>query len=233
MTKKIFVICFIITLITLSSMAVYATVGPLTNSSEEDLSKADVMAVSTAMNESAEDALLKAEKKIEEEKKIAEKVASEKRRENYVAGLSAYIRRVNGNISAGNAEGMARSFIEYGEKYGVDAKLIAAIAHNESTFYADAVSCEDFKGLMQTGDGLARNAGFSPSQLFDYRVSIQVGAKYLRAKMDEFGDTKLALTAYNQGSGSVYSGNYSTGYAERAMERAEEMERCISVQGEN
>ena len=42
-----------------------------------------------------------------------------------------------------------------------------AIAQNESTYYSDAVSCEDFKGLMQTGDGLAENAGYDPSQLFN------------------------------------------------------------------
>ena len=50
-------------------------------------------------------------------------------------------------------------------------------------------------------------------------------------KFDEFGDMRLALTAYNQGSGSVYSGNYTTGYADLALERADAMEDFLVNNG--
>ena len=106
-----------------------------------------------------------------------------------------------------------------------------AVAQNESTYYSDAVSCENYKGLMQTGDGLAENAGYDPMQLFDPAVSIKVGARYLGIKLEEFGDMRLALTAYNQGSGSVHSGNYTTGYAELAMARAAYMEDFLTENG--
>ena len=68
-----------------------------------------------------------------------------------------------------------------------------AIAQNESCYYSDAVSCEDFKGLMQTGDGLARNAGYDPQELFNPAVSIKVGARYISMKLDEFGDVSLEM----------------------------------------
>jgi len=42
---------------------------------------------------------------------------------------------------------------------------------------------------------------------------------------------RLALTAYNQGSGSVYSGNYTTGYADLALERADAMEDFLVNNG--
>ncbi len=129
--------------------------------------------------------------------------------EEYIEGLSAYIRHVNRNVTEGEADQMAENFVKYADQYGVDEKIVMAIAQNESTYYSDAVSCEDFKGLMQTGDGLAENAGYDPSQLFNPEVSIKVGARYLSIKMEEFGDVRLALTAYNQGSGSVHSGNYT------------------------
>ena len=84
---------------------------------------------------------------------------------------------------------------------------------------------------MQTGDYLAESAGHTPSELFDPEVSIKVGASYIRDKIEEFGDIRLALTAYNQGSGSVHSGNYTTGYADLTMERAEAMEEFLRGRG--
>lgn len=151
--------------------------------------------------------------------------------ESYKEGLAAYIKSVNGSVSDQEAEEMAAYFVEYGDKYNVDEKLVMAIAHTESTYYTDAVSCTDYKGLMQTGDILAEEAGYSPEELFDPEVSIDVGASYIGEKLEEFGDTKLALTAYNQGSGSVYSGNYTTGYAETAMARAEAVEAFLIDHG--
>lgn len=39
------------------------------------------------------------------------------------------------------------------------------------------------------------------------------------------------MTAYNQGSGSVHSGNYSTGYADLAIARAQTMESFLQENG--
>lgn len=150
---------------------------------------------------------------------------------NYLKGLSAYIRHVNRNVSQQEADEMVKSFMKYADRYDVDEKIVMAVAQTESCYYADVVSCANYKGLMQTGDVLAEACGYDPERLFEPEISIHVGASYIRDKLDEFGDTRLALTAYNQGSGSVHSGNYSTGYADLTMERANAMERFLKEKG--
>lgn len=118
------------------------------------------------------------------------------------------------------AKTYAICFFREGKKYGIDEKILIGLAQKESTFYSDAQSCENFKGLMQTGDEIARNAGYRPEELYNPEVSIRVGARYLNYKIEEFDNIKLALTAYNQGSGSVHSQNYSSDYADTVMEYA-------------
>ncbi len=213
MAKKLFIVWFLISMIIFSSISIYAnqerSEKPQTH--RENVAQAEPEAIATAMAE--------------------EQTAVRKEDEGYLKGLSAYIRHVNRNVSVEEADSMVRSFVESAKTYDVDEKIVMAVAQNESTYYADAVSCADFKGLMQTGDGIAKNAGYNPGQLFEPSVSIEVGAEYLSDKLKEFGDMRLALTAYNQGSGSVLSGNYTTGYADLAMERAAAMERFLVENG--
>ncbi|MGN0659671.1 MAG: lytic transglycosylase domain-containing protein [Emergencia sp.] len=223
MAKKLFIVWLLITIVVFSSISIYA--DPKTPS------KADEEKESRTLAETVETAAAVAVERAAEEKEKREKIEKEKAEEKYLEGLAAYIRSVNRNVTERDAADMAGYFVKYADKYDVDEKIVMAIAQNESTYYSDAVSCEDFKGLMQTGDGLARNAGYDPSELFRPEVSIEVGARYLKIKMDEFGDLRLALTAYNQGSGSVYSGNYSTGYADLAIARAESMECFLENNG--
>ena len=218
MAKKLYVVWLLITMLIFSSFSIYAN----PNSPSETKADEEKESRTTA-------AVPKQEKLVTA---MAEaKTAVDKRNEDYLNGLAAYICHVNGNVTQEEAAEMARYFVEYADQYEVDEKIVMAIAQNESTYYKDAVSCEDFKGLMQTGDGLARNAGYDPSQLFDPQVSIKVGARYLSIKMNEFGNLRLALTAYNQGSGSVHSGNYSTGYADLAIARAQTMESFLQENG--
>lgn len=149
----------------------------------------------------------------------------------YRNGLAAYIQTVNQNITKKEANVIVDSVIKSAEKYDVDEKLVMAIAQTESTYYRDAVSCSNYKGLMQTGDILAKEAGYTPQQLFEPAVSIDVGTSYIDEKLEEFGDTRLALTAYNQGAGTVYSGNYSTEYADLALARMRAMEHFLVENG--
>lgn len=228
MANKLFVVWLSVTMVTFSSISIYASEN---TGGDFFIPKADLTSVeeagivkdsATGEKESRTKTAVN-EKTAEEEKKIKE--------EKYIEGLSAYIISVNRNVSKGEALDMARNFVKYSDEYGVDEKVVMAMAQGESTFYSDVVSSEDFKGLMQTGDNLAINAGYDPQELFKPEVSIKVGTKYLKAKMEEFGDTLLALTAYNQGSGSVNSGNYSTGYAELVMDRADSIETFLIENG--
>lgn len=229
MTKKALVVWLAINMVTFSSFSIYAE-NPFEDFDQEQKSytqKKEATAETVQVAEVFENAMAKAQ----EEAEAARKAEEERKLEQYIEGLAAYIHMINRNVTEVKAKDMARCFVKYAKEYQVDEKLVMAIAHNESTFYDDAVSCENFKGLMQTGDGLARNAGYSPDQLFDYEVSIKVGARYFSIKMDEFGDASLALTAYNQGSGSVHSGNYTTGYAQKAISRASEIENYVKQNG--
>jgi len=151
--------------------------------------------------------------------------------EEYRDGLAAYIQSVNDNVTNAEAVEIVDSIMNSADKYNVDEKLVMAIAHTESTYYRNAVSHADYKGLMQTGDVLAEEAGYTPQQLFDPKVSIDVGTNYIDEQLDEFGDTRLALTAYNQGPGTVYSGEYSTDYADLAMARMAAVEEFLKEKG--
>lgn len=233
MAKKLFVVWLLITMVTFSSISIYAT----------EQTPGDFFIPKTPLTKIDDESVLNAEEEEEsrteaEPEKIqtamavkATAVKSKTQDKEYLKGLSAYIRHVNRNVGKEESLHMAENFVKYAEKYDVDEKVVMAIAQNESCYYSDAVSCEDFKGLMQTGDGLARNAGYEPQELFNPAVSIKVGARYLSIKLEEFGDLSLALTAYNQGSGSVHSGNYSTGYAELAMARAATVENYLKQNG--
>ena len=206
MAKKLFVVWLLTTMVTFSSISIYATEGIQEDFFIPGIQPADDEKVAARGNEEEE-----SRTQAEIQTAMAVKAtAVNNQDEEYIEGLSAYIRHVNRNVTEGEADQMAENFVKYADQYGVDEKIVMAIAQNESTYYSDAVSCEDFKGLMQTGDGLAENAGYDPSQLFNPEISIKVGARYLSIKMEEFGDVRLALTAYNQGSGSVHSGNYTT-----------------------
>jgi hypothetical protein len=84
------------------------------------------------------------------------------------------------------------------KKYGLDAKLLSAVAAAESNFEPRAVSRKNAQGLMQllpeTSARLAVRNPFDPAQ------SIEAGARYLKELLDRFrGDVKLALAAYNAG----------------------------------
>ncbi len=150
----------------------------------------------------------------------------------YREGLAAYITSVNDTVSTGDALNMVDCMIEQAETYDIDEKLILAVAHTESTYYSDAVSYADYKGLMQTGDVLAEEAGYDPKELFNPEVSIEVGAAYISNQLETFDDdVSLALTAYNQGPGAVYDGTYDTEYAEMTMQRVGTIEDFLSTGG--
>lgn len=87
-------------------------------------------------------------------------------------------------------------------KYNVSASLLKAIAKAESNFNPKSVSSSGAMGVMQlmpmTAEGLGVKNPYDPEQ------NIMGGAKCIAAKLEEFkGDVRLALAAYNAGSGAV------------------------------
>lgn len=92
-------------------------------------------------------------------------------------------------------------FEQKGQKYNLDPTLLRAVAKQESGGNPNAVSYVGAGGLMQlmpaTGAEMGVTNRFDPSQ------SVDGGAKYLSKQMEKYGDTKLALAAYNAGPGNI------------------------------
>lgn len=100
------------------------------------------------------------------------------------------------------SEELNRYFKEASDTYGVDVKLLKAIAKAESDYNPNDTSRSGAMGIMQlmpsTAAGLGVTDGYDPYQ------NIMGGAKYIAQKISLYnGDLELALAAYNAGSGNV------------------------------
>jgi len=97
------------------------------------------------------------------------------------------------------------------EEFDLDPHLIAALIRRESSFRADVVSHAGAVGLMQvmpdTGGWIAGHLGitdYEPVDLTDPVTNTRLGCWYIRFLLDRYeGLTVEALTAYNQGHGTV------------------------------
>lgn len=100
---------------------------------------------------------------------------------------------------------------QYAYENHIDPALVAAVILVESKFDEQAASHRGAVGLMQimpeTGVWIAEEMGlpdFTPDQLHDVRLNIQMGTWYLAYLLKEYdGNEILALAAYNAGRGYV------------------------------
>ncbi|QIG42463.1 transglycosylase SLT domain-containing protein [Nocardioides anomalus] len=92
-------------------------------------------------------------------------------------------------------------FNQAGLEHQVDARLLAAVARQESGFDPSAVSPAGAQGMMQLMPGTAAGLGVTDS--FDPAQAVDGAAKLLSQLLDRFGSTPLALAAYNAGPGAV------------------------------
>ena len=96
----------------------------------------------------------------------------------------------------------------YSEIFGVETALGYAVVKTESDFNEKAVSKKGAKGLMQITDATAKfvSEKFFDNEefdLFDARINVKYGVKYLSYLLDKFKDEKTAVAAYNAGEGNV------------------------------
>lgn len=93
-------------------------------------------------------------------------------------------------------------FQEASDTYGVPVALIKAVAKAESNFNSQAISSAGAQGVMQLMPATAEGLGVTDP--FDARENILGGTKYLAQMLTKYsGSVKLALAAYNAGSGNV------------------------------
>jgi hypothetical protein len=151
---------------------------------------------------------------------------------DYNRGLVRYILSVNGNLSAGHAQELLFMIRRAAEVNRLDEKMLIAVVQKESRFNAEAVSRSGAVGLMQFMPRTAAGLGLSTEQLFDPKTSIDYGAAYLSRSLENFGgNIDLALSAYNQGSGSVSRGTYSRVYADRVQDAVDAIDEYLEEGG--
>ncbi len=103
---------------------------------------------------------------------------------------------------------------EYVEKwateYSIDKYLVYAVIKVESNFDPNAESNAGAKGLMQLMDKTAQECSDKgemnysiPDDMNNAEKNIRMGCFYLSTLMNRYKDSKLAVTAYNGGTGNV------------------------------
>ncbi len=117
------------------------------------------------------------------------------------AGGTAFAGMLQRAVSSGSKKSLSDIFKEASETYHVPEKLLKAVAKAESGFQADAVSSCGAQGVMQLMPSTASALGVTDP--FDAEQNIKGGAQYLSGLLNKYGDEKLALAAYNAGSGNV------------------------------
>jgi TPR repeat protein len=86
-------------------------------------------------------------------------------------------------------------------QYKLDANLVLAVVEVESNFNPTALSPKTAQGLMQLIPATAER--FGVQNVWDPEQNLRGGMSYLRWLLDELGDVRLALAAYNAGEGAV------------------------------
>ncbi len=102
----------------------------------------------------------------------------------------------------GETKTLDEIFDQAAKEYNVSVELLKAIGKAESNFNPNAVSRCGAQGVMQLMPATAKSLGVTDS--FDAEQNIMGGSKYISGLLKKYdGDTKLALAAYNAGSGNV------------------------------
>jgi soluble lytic murein transglycosylase-like protein len=103
--------------------------------------------------------------------------------------------------TSGDAE-IDQLIFKAGKEYGVDPRLIHAVAYQESRYKIDAESHAGAQGLMQMMPATA--ARFAVEGKSGTEQNVYAGTKLLRWLLKRFdGNISLALAGYNAGEGSV------------------------------
>lgn len=125
-------------------------------------------------------------------------------------------------LMVASASVRAFCFDKAAEKYGVDPKLLVAIAQQESGLNPRAVNLNrngtaDY-GLMQINSENLASIGLSPAEVMEPCLNVHLGAWILAKFIKTHGPTWRAVGAYNAGSkpaNETLRANYASKVAQR------------------
>lgn len=146
----------------------------------------------------------------------------------------AIARFYNPRLSAAETDRIAQALLGYSYHFNLDPRLVVALVVVESGFQPRAVSRAGAIGLGQLMPATARALGVDP---WDPAQNLYGSIRYLRGNIDRFGwgNTHLALAAYNAGRGAVERYEGIPPYAETQWYVANVSSlyrRLLSVSGE-
>jgi len=133
----------------------------------------------------------------------APEVVAESPRDGIEERLAAEALRRMPELGEEGAACLASVIVEEASAAGLDPVLVFAIIEVESSWEPEAVSHRGALGLMQLRPGTleseARDGGFALGDAQDPVLNVRAGVRYFRRMMRAFGNTDLALVAYNAG----------------------------------
>lgn len=140
-------------------------------------------------------------------------------------GETAVLRTVSGySADFGIPADLAEAIHEAAVRENLDLDLAFRLVSTESSFRRLAISSVGAVGYTQLMPSTAAwlESGIEEKDLFDRETNLRIGFRYLRMLMDQYGDARLALLAYNRGpavvSGMVARGeDPSNGYARQIL----------------
>ncbi len=156
----------------------------------------------------------------------------DKEASDYNKGLVNYILKVKPDASVAYAQELVALFQHEGRIHNLDPHLLMAIAHKESTFNSQLGRSGRAQGLMQIMPRTAAGFGVEEWQLYDAHMSVKLASMLLSGHLESYdNNVVVALSAYNQGSGRVNRGNYTTKYATKILEQVDKIEAFLVNNG--
>ena len=140
--------------------------------------------------------------------------------------LKSFMLSKNSKLTAQEADNVMKSIENASNTYGVEKDLITAIIWKESNFDL-LLTYNRCIGPMQIHTNTGKRAGLSLEDLYNSDKNISFGTQYLANHIKNYGDVGKALSAYNQGSTRVNSGNYSKKYQESVLSRQAQIKEYI------
>lgn len=125
--------------------------------------------------------------------------------------IYSLVRSARRDTDDGWAWQIAKTVMDESKRYTIDPLLVLAVIGVESDFNHTAMSVKGAKGLMQLRPLAAKDSAEerrsswgdkripNTPPLYDPVLNIKLGISYLDSMKRSFGDTKLALAAYNHG----------------------------------